>query len=80
MRPSARPIRQASLLLAIRLLHHDGGSPVDVVERQPRRHERLLPGRPFVASFPLRLDPLDGLGQLRLRGNELHPPGAAFIA
>ena len=31
-------------------------------------------------GFLLRFGPLDGLGQLGLRRNELHPPGAALVA
>ena len=51
-----------------------------VVERQPRTRQRLLPGRPLVAGLALRFGALDGLGQLGLGGNELHPPGAALVA
>ena len=75
----ADPPRLALLAVA-RLLHDDRGRPVHVVERQSRARQRLLPGRPLVAGFLLRFGALDGLGQLRLRGHELHPPGAALIA
>ena len=53
---------------------------MDVVERQPRVRERLLPVRPLVGALLVRLDPLHGLGQVRLGAAELHTAGAALVS
>src|SRR5262249_58973518 len=75
-----QPDTPSLALLAARFLQDDGRRPVDVVERQPRIRQRALPGRPLVADLLVRVDPLNGLGEARLRGAKLDAPVAALVA
>jgi hypothetical protein len=61
------------------LLHHDGGRPVDVIERQSRFRECPLPGRSFVAGFGVRFL-LNSLAETCFCGPKLDAPRAALVA
>ena len=62
------------------LSHHDGGRPVHVVERQAGIGERLLPIGPLVGARAVRLELLDGRGQVRFGAVELEAAGVALVA
>src|SRR5262249_41566175 len=78
--PVSKPDAPALTFLAAWFLHHHRRCPVHVIERQPRIHERPLPGRPLVAGLVVGIGALYGLGHIGLGRAELDATIAALIA
>src|SRR5258706_7670543 len=77
------PVREADApclaSLAARFPHHHGRRPVDIIERQARGYEGLLPRRALVGAFLFCLDPLDSLTQIRFCALEFQATSTALI-
>ena len=78
--PVGKPDAPSLALPAAGLLHHHGGRPMDVIERQPGIRERLLPDRALVGLLGVGFDLLNGLGKVGLGVAELDAAGAALVA
>ncbi len=75
------PVREPDLdCVAAALLHHDGAWPMHIVERGPRRLQRLLPGRRRLRRIRVGLDALDRGAEIGLRAVELSAPGGQLVA